>query len=68
MRINRTNNWQKRGEGKMQFEVDLSLKRIIQFIACVIIFVSVVKHISDAHTQNIREINAIKARRRAAKE
>ena len=51
----------------MQFEIDLSLKKIIQFIACVIIFIAVVKHISDAHMRHIGEIKAIKARRRAAK-
>ena len=51
----------------MQFEVDLSLKNIIKFIACVIIFISVVKHVSEAHTQHIMEINAIKMRRRGAK-
>jgi len=44
----------------MQFEVDLSISNIIKFIACVIIFVSLVKHVSDAHMRNISKINLIK--------
>ncbi|MCL2775236.1 MAG: hypothetical protein FWD71_18090 [Oscillospiraceae bacterium] len=46
----------------MQFEVDLSLKNVIKFIACVIIFISVVKHVSDIHTRHISEISEIKMR------